>query len=223
MKAKKIYLGILAIIVIAVGGIGFTYASKHTPEYALEQLGNGFVNQDGQAIRKYANVDALLATSYDEGTDLLAENIADLQQKYPQDWFFRHDTDFMKNYIANRRNDDIFFMHRTLEFYFDPAIQPVSEADSQAKWLAEEIGKFRDNYTAKLVSMQEKGNEAEATVKFTGKDTDYGKLVPELTLKLKLTQAEDGHWQVTHVDNIKDAFYPIVDGVENYWTLQGWQ
>lgn len=223
MKAKKIYLGILAVLVIAVGGIGFTYASKHTPEYALEQLGNGFVNQDSQAIQKYADVDQLISTTYDEGTNLLAENIGDLQQKYPQDWFFRHDTDFMKNYIANRRSDDIFFIHRALEFYQDGAIQPVSEADSRAKWLAGEIGKFRDNYTAKLESVKENGSEAEATVKLTGKDTDYGRLVPELTLKLQLEQAEDGHWRVTRVTNVKDAFYPVVDGVENYWTLQGWQ
>lgn len=223
MKAKKIYLGILAVLVIAVGGIGFTYTSQRTPEYAIEQLGKGIATHDATAVKKYADVDQLIDTTYDEGTDLLANNIGDLQQKYPEDWFFRHDTAFMKDYIANRSSDDKMFIHRAIEFYLDPKIQPLSESDSQAKWIAGEMDKFEQNYSAKLVAMKKHGDKAEATVDIQGADTDYGKLVPELTLELELSQAADGHWKVTQVRNVKDAFYPVVDGIENYWTLQGWQ
>ena len=49
------------------------------------------------------------------------------------------------------------------------------------------------------------------------------RLVPELTVKAELMQHEDGHFQVMRISNIEDMFAPVVKGVEDYWTLQGWQ
>ncbi|WP_029541379.1 hypothetical protein [Selenomonas sp. AB3002] len=54
-------------------------------------------------------------------------------------------------------------------------------------------------------------------------DSDYGRLCPELTLKVALEQQGDGRWKAVRVSNVKELFYPVVDGIENYWTLQGWQ
>nr|WP_317430094.1 hypothetical protein [uncultured Mitsuokella sp.] len=71
--------------------------------------------------------------------------------------------------------------------------------------------------------MERKGDWAEATFTITGDDSDYGRLVPELTVKAELMQHEDGHFQVMRISNIEDMFAPVVKGVEDYWTLQGWQ
>lgn len=222
MRMKNIML-VLLLLLAAGGGIGYTYQAERTPEYALDQLADGIKSRDYDKVRKYADVDGLITTTYDESTTVLAENIQALHETYPQDWFFRHDTAFMKEYIAGRRSDDIVFIQRSLEFFMDPKMVPISRSDGQAKWISDEMVKFEDSYTAKLKSVQKKGKNAIAVFEITGSDDSYGKLVPNLTIEAEMQQQDDGHWQVVHIANIEDAFYPVVKGIEDYWTLQGWQ
>lgn len=84
--------------------------------------------------------------------------------------------------------------------------------------------KFTQHYSAKLQGVERKGGDwAEATFLVTGDDSDYGRLVPQMTVKVELVQKSDGHFQVTHITNTDEIFDPIVKGIEDYWTLQGWQ
>ncbi|TYZ23345.1 hypothetical protein [Selenomonas ruminis] len=223
MRMKNIMLILFALLVAAGGGIGYTYQAERTPEYALEQLADGVKSRDYDKVKKYADVDHLITTTYDESTAVLADNIQALHETYPQDWFFRHDTAFMKEYIAGRRSDDIVFIQRSLEFYMDPKLMPISRSDGQAKWVSDEMAKFEDSYSAELKTVQKKGKTAIAVFEITGSEDAYGKLVPHLTIEAELEQQADGHWQVVHLANIEDAFYPVVKGIEDYWTMQGWQ
>lgn len=223
MRMKNIMLMLLMLLVAAGGGIGYTYQAERTPEYALDQLADGIKSRDYDKVRKYADVDGLITTTYDESTTVLAENIQALHETYPQDWFFRHDTAFMKAYIAGRRSDDIVFIQRSLEFFMDPKMVPISRSDGQAKWISDEMGKFEDSYTTDLKTVQKRGKTAIAVFEITGSEDSYGELVPKLTIEAELEQQDDGYWKVVHIANIEDAFYPVVKGIESYWTLQGWQ
>ena len=223
MPMKNIMLILLLLLLAAGGGIGYTYQAERTPEYALEQLVDGIKSRDYDKVKKYADVDRLITSTYDESTTILADNIQALHETYPQDWFFRHDTAFMKNYIAERRSDDIVFIQRSLEFYMDQKLMPISRSDGQAKWVSDEMGKFEDSYSAELKSVQKKDKQAIAVFNITGSEDPYGKLVPQLVITAELEQQSDGHWQVVHIANIEEAFYPVVKGIEDYWTLQGWQ
>ena len=113
MRRKNILLILLLLLLAAGGGIGYTYQAERTPEYALAQLADGVKSRDYDKVKKYADVDRLITSTYDESTAVLADNIQALHETYPQDWFFRHDTAFMKNYIAERRSDDIVFIQRS--------------------------------------------------------------------------------------------------------------
>ena len=222
-KKIKALLVLLVLVLAAAGASAYAYQAERTPEYALEQLGVALTKRDGEALARYVNVDSVVTQAYDESTQLLAQDIAHLHQLYPQDWFFRHDTAFMKDYIAGRRGDDLVFIHRCLEFCGDENLMPIGLRDGQAKWLSDEAVKFRDNYTVRIDDIRTQDKTAEAVLVFTGKDTDYGRLVPELTAKVELTQQNDGHWQIQRFTNVSDMFYPFVKGIEDYWTLQGWQ
>lgn len=129
----------------------------------------------------------------------------------------------MKSYIADRRDNDLVFIHRSMEFFLTPTIAPIGESDEQAKWIAGEAEKFAQHYSAKLENVERKGDWAEATFLVTGDESDYGRLVPQMTVKVELAQQDDGHFQVTHITNGEEIFAPIVKGVEDYWTMQGWQ
>jgi len=222
-KKKYALLALLLLVLTAIGVSGYAYQSERTPEYALEQVAAGLQQKDSSKVKRYVDVDGLVTAAYDESTEMLAENIGTLSQMYPKDWFFRHDTAFMKDYIAKRRSDDLVFIHRALELHLDPAIQPISRSDGQAKWISDEADKFEQNYTAELKSVQKSGGSAQAKVEIIGKDTDYGRLVPKATLELSLEEQPDGHWMVTRVSNVGELFYPVIKGIEDYWTLQGWQ
>lgn len=222
-KKFRALLVLLVVIVAAAGASAYAYQAERTPEYALEQLGVAIAQRDGAAVARYVDVDSVITQSYDESTAILVDQIAELHAQYPQDWFFRHDSAFMRDYIAQRRSDDLVFIHRCLDFYGDGDLTPISRSDGQAKWLADETVKFRDNYSCELQGVQVKGQKAEATLVFTGKDTDYGRLVPQLRAVIELEQQKDGHWQIKRFANVPEMFAPIVKGIEDYWTLQGWQ
>lgn len=222
-RKKFALLALLLLVLTAIGVSGYAYQSERTPEYALEQAAAGLRQKDSSKVSRYVDVDGLVTAAYDESTEMLAENIGKLSQMYPKDWFFRHDTAFMKDYIANRRSDDLVFIHRVLELHLDPAIQPISRSDGQAKWLSDEADKFEQNYSAELKSVQKSGGSAQAKVEIRGKDTAYGRLVPKAMLELSLEEQPDGHWMITRVSNVGELFYPVIQGIEDYWTLQGWQ
>ena len=223
MNIKRIALVLVLVLLTVGGGIGYTYHSERTPERAMSELQAGIKSRDYNKVKQYADLGALIETTYDESTKIMADNIESLSKTYPQDWFFRHDTAFMQNYIAARRGDDLVFIQRTLDFYMDQQATPLSRVEGQAKWVSDEMTKFEDSYTADVKSVQQKDGMALATVEFTGKDTEYGRLVPHLTVVLELTRQPDEHWKVTRVHNVDEAFDPVLKGIEDYCTLQGWQ
>ena len=74
-----------------------------------------------------------------------------------------------------------------------------------------------------MVKVETEGQEAVATIAIKGHDSAYGRLAPQLTLKVALEEQADGRWKAVRVSNVKELFYPVVDGIENYWAMQGWQ
>ena len=226
MKHKNAKIALALVLLVAIfATVGFVYAksAERTPEYALQKIMTAVKDKDETTLAYYVDTDALAAATYDEGTAILARDIEKLHALYPADWFFRHDTAFMTNYIADRRTDDLALISRTLDFYFHPSETPVTRVDGNAHWLANETRAFENHYTAELAGVEENGNTAIATIDITGDAEGYGQLVPTLTVKAELTKQSDGHYMLTRIANGEDIFYPIVKGIEDYWTLQGWQ
>lgn len=223
MKRRKGFIAIVVLLLVAIGVSGYCYQSARTPEYALNELMEGAREHDAQKVQRYADLSSIVTKGYDSSTEILARDIERLHREYPQDWFFCHDTAFMESYIKERRESDLVFINRSLEFFLTPTIAPIGESDEQAKWIASEAEKFTQHYSAKLQGVERKGDWAEATFLVTGDDSDYGRLVPQMTVKVELVQKSDGHFQVTHITNTDEIFDPIVKGIEDYWTLQGWQ
>ena len=221
MTVKKMLL-ILSVCLVGAGlAAGFARHAQSTPQYALGQLARALAARDYEKVGQYVDIKGLVTKAYDESTYILSRDVEKLNQEYPQDWFFYHDTAFMKDYIAKRRDRDLAFIQRALELDLDAEARPQTAADGQPQWVADEAKKFQQDYTAELISVQEQEGKALASVKITGADTDYGRLVPEFILKLEM-EKENGQWRVMRVANVEEVFGPIVKGIEDYWDLQGW-
>lgn len=223
MQSKKLIVLAAALLIAVCGAVAFAYEREHTPEYALEQIAKGIEDRDYGTVAQYADIPAIISASYDESTAVLCKDIEKLNRMYPQDWFFHHDTAFMTRYIADRRQDDLAFIERSIELYLNPDITPVSRKDGEARWIADETTKFLEEYDAQVLKVEKEGKGAAAAIAITGHDSAYGRLAPKLTLKVGMEEQSDGRWKVVRVSNVKELFYPVVDGIENYWAMQGWQ
>jgi len=220
--SKKLIFLAAALLIAVCGAVAYAYEREHTPEYALEQIARGIGDRDVAVVERYADMPALVSASYDESTTILCQDIERLSRMYPQDWFFRHDTAFMTEYMAERRDADLALILDTMKFFLT-GDTPVTRREGEARWIADETAKFLQEYDAEVVKVEEEAGSAVATIAITGHDTPYGQLAPKLTLKVALEEQQDGRWKVVRVSNVKELFYPVVDGIENYWTLQGWQ
>ena len=222
-NTRRVALLLFALALIVCGIAYAKTAAKNTPEYAMTQIQQALRQKDAATLEKYVDFETLVPDSYDTGTQILARDIEHLHALYPDDWFFRHDTAFMTDYIQNRRADDLALIRGALAFYFEPEKRPVTQTDGTAHWLADEARKFDSHYTATVGAIEKDGDAALVTVQLAGDSSDYGRLVPQLTLKLRLAPAADGHYMVKSISNPEEIFYPVVKGIEDYWTLQGWQ
>ena len=220
MRKKIMFLALL--VLVAVCTAAFAYSRERTPEYALGEIAQGIASRDYEKVSRYADLQSVVTASYDESTVILCRDIERLSRMYPQDWFFRHDTAFMTKYMAERREADLTLILDTMKFFLT-GDTPITRQEGEARWIADETAKFLQEYDAEVVKVEEEAGSAVATIAIKGHDTPYGQLAPKLTLKVALEEQQDGRWKVVRVSNVKELFYPVVDGIENYWTLQGWQ
>ncbi len=220
MRKKIMFLALL--VLVAVCTAAFAYSRERTPEHALSEIAQGIASRDYERVSRYADLQSVVTASYDESTAILCQDIERLSRMYPQDWFFRHDTAFMTRYIADRREDDLTLIMDTMKFFLT-GDTPVTRQEGEARWIADETAKFLQEYDAEVVKVEEEAGSAVVTIALKGHDTPYGQLAPKLTLKVALEEQQDGRWKVVRVSNVKELFYPVVDGIENYWTMQGWQ
>lgn len=224
----RLRLGALVLLVAAlIGGAytGYCYHRERTPEAALHAIERAVVTEDRKLFDEYVDEDAVLVAMHEEATTLLADNIAALHERHPSDWFFRHDTAFMYDYMAERRAADIAFTRLMLDFYFDEARVPVTKEDGNARWGSDEVRAFAAHYAASLESPVITGDRAMVNVIVRGDDTDYGRLLPEGSVTMELERQTDGRWKLVgaHTDTARtNGFYALIDAAERYWEFQGW-
>ena len=225
---QRLRLGALVLLVAAlIGGAytGYCYHRDRTPEAALHAIARAVTTEDRKLFDEYVDEDAVLAAMHEEATALLADNIAALHERHPSDWFFRHDTAFMYDYMAERRAADIAFTRLLLDYYFDAERVPVTKEDGNARWGSDEVRAFAAHYTASIELPVITGDRAMVNVIVRGDDTDYGRLLPEGSVTMELARQTDGRWKLVgaHTDTARtNGFYALIDAAERYWEFQGW-
>lgn len=225
-KNHRLIAGILLLVLVMIGVSVYRYESKRTPEYAMQALMTGIAARDEKAIARYADIDAIAASAYDESTAILARDIEKLHAMYPQDWFFCHDTTFMEHYIAERRTQDLELMQCAWSIFLQPdAIVPNADDMDDAAFVAKEARSIVPHYKADLLTVtpEKDGARASALVEITGDASAYGQLVPKMQLKLTLLRQPDGRYRVVRIANVAENFAPIVKGIEDYCTMKGIQ
>ena len=218
-------LVLLAAVLIGGAYTGYCRYRDRTPEAALHAIARAVLTEDRKLFDEYVDEDAVLTAMHADVTALLADNIAALHERHPSDWFFRHNTAFMYDYMAERRASDIAFTRLLLDYYFDAERVPVTKADGNARWGSDEMRAFAAHYTAGVEPAAIEGDRAHVVCLVRGDNTDYGRLLPEGSVTMELARQSDGRWKLVRVttDTAREnGFYAFVDAAERYWELQGW-
>ena len=224
----RLRLGAILFLAAAlIGGAytGYCYHRDRTPEAALHAIARAVVTEDRKLFDEYVDEDAVLVAMHEEATTLLANNIAALHERHPSDWFFRHDSAFMQDYMAEHRTEYIDVARMVLTYYFDAERVPVTKAEGNARWGSDEVRAFAAHYAASLESPVITGDRAMVNVIVRGDDTDYGRLLPEGSVTMELARQTDGRWKLVgvHTDTARtNGFYALIDAAERYWEFQGW-
>ena len=228
MKQKiRVWLLVIALIGAAIGFGGYYFweaRQKQEPIYAAKQILYAFSSRDAEIWAEYVDGDSTLNAAYDDTTRLLSENVAELAGLYPMDWFFKHDSEFMRRYMRERRADDMEVMRQVLRFYFDDKLVPVGKREGNAKWFADELLKSTACQSLKLSEKPPivDGDTATVELESTGDDSIYGRMLPRLTIRLELRREDNGRYKLKKIANAEEIFYPLVEAVEKYWEFQGW-
>ena len=224
----RLRLGVLVLLAaVLIGGAytGYCRYRDRTPEAALYQIARAVTTEDRALFDEYVDEDAVLTAMHADVTALLADNIVTLHERHPSDWFFRHDTAFMYDYMAAHRAEYIGTARAVLDFYFDEARVPITKAEGNARWGSDEMRTFAAHYTASLEPARIAGDRATVNILVRGDDSDYGRLLPEGSVTMELAQQNDGRWKLVRIitDTARtNGFYGFVDAAERYWELQGW-
>ena len=216
---------LLAFALIGGAYTGYCYHRDRTPEAALHQIARAVLTEDRKLFAEYVDEDAVLTTMHEDVSTLLADNIAILHERHPRDWFFRHDSAFMRDYMAEHRTEYIDVARMVLTYYFDAERVPVTKAEGNARWGSDELRAFAAHYTVNTEPAVISGDRAAIVCRVRGDDSDYGRLLPEGSLTMELERQASGHWKLVHIwtDIAREhGFYSFVDAAERYWELQGW-
>ena len=220
-------VAVVLLIAALIGGTytGYCYRRDRTPEAALMHIAHAVSTEDRELFDTYVDEDAVLTTMHADAAALLADNIAVLHERHPHDWFFRHDSAFMRDYMAEHRTEYIDVARMVLTYYFDAERVPVTKEDGNARWGSDEVRAFAAHYTASIELPVITGDRAMVNVIVRGDDTDYGRLLPEGSVTMELARQTDGRWKLVgvHTDTARtNGFYALIDAAERYWEFQGW-
>ncbi len=220
-RAICIFVGLF--LLVGIGASGFCYYSERSPGYTLSQAAKAIRDRDDNLLVQYVDVEGFFAAAYDEGSEELAKEVEHLHAMYPEDFFFWHDTAFMREYAKTHRSYALKLLQGIRQAYFVGTAPAASIEENPATWLAGEVAKFQQASDGECIDIREEGNKAYASILIHGKDTDYGRLADKLLFQLEMEKMSDGTWKILRVSNVKELVYPVTDSAEKYWPMQGWQ
>lgn len=222
----SILCSLLFLVLCLTGCSSATKASEDviSPDTAIRELQQAVAERDWDKVSSCFDVDSFLADTYDRSARETAIVINELHQRYPEDPFFWHDTEFMQQYAKEHRDISLLFINRILGFYFSKTAPAAAYDDNPESWLSGELAKIHGACKAEILDInQTDATHATAILSLKGDGTPYGDLTDGIDLKLAMELKEDGKWKFTHIANIPELIFPVADKAEMFWTLQGWQ
>lgn len=198
-KSQKHMLFIIAFFTLALGGwLWYHFIYTRTPEYSLKALRTAITQHDEAAAERYLALDALLGSAYDDLTDdMLRYDSAltdDTRSKYGA--FY----DKIKPELTGGLKSTILRYADTGEW-----ILPDGTEITKGRMLGIDFERFLERSQLRSTELA-----SDPVVHVTGRRTASGTVLIRdiftqytFTLRFTMQQTDDGHWQITKLDNYR--------------------
>lgn len=210
---KKLLAITLILVAVALAGCG----KEDSPEAALLEMQAALAEKDSKKLARRVDVEKLFIQIY-EGTTLeLAKNYDYYKEKYPNDPYFQHDAEFLKNYNEEFKALHLKFAEDVVAAYFAKLPEPETPEENPHAYVANEFEKVRRAVNAEIQNVIVDKNSAEMTLKLKGDSTLRGQFVGDLIFKFGFTKNDDDKWHLTQIENLDELTPPLVDKAELVW------
>lgn len=190
---------VIAFFSVALGGwLWYHFIYIRTPEYAIKSLQSAITQHDAEKAERYLALDKILSSAYDDLTDDMLRYDSSLtddnRDRYTA--FYAQ----IKPEMVGDLNAAILRFAGTGEW-----ILPDGTDITKGRLLGIDFERFLERSQIRSTELVDEpsvhvtGNQtASGTVTIRDRFTQY-----TFTLHFSMHQAEDGHWQITRIDNYR--------------------
>lgn len=205
---------ILALILISITIFGC--GKEDSPEAALNEIQIALAERDSQKLSARADLDEFFSETYDATTLELAKKYDEYKEKYPDDPYFQHSSEFLTEYNAANRENHLKFLDGVKESYFAQIPEPATPEENPTAYVANEFEKIRQaaNVTVKETVIND--NQATIILDVAGDNSLRGRFIGQMTFKLGFRK-ENERWHFDEIKNLDELTPALVDKAEIIW------
>ena len=191
--------------------------TEDSPENAFSEIKNALEQKNFEKLSERTDLEKFFSQTYDDVTIELVRSCDEFGKKYPEDPYFQHGADFLKEYNAEHKNLHLKFSREVVKAYFEKIPEPETPEENPHAYVANEFEKIRLASTATVKDMKIDGNKALLTVEVTGDSSLRGQFIGSLIFKISFDKDEKNKWHLNKIENLDELTPILVDKAEKVW------
>lgn len=188
-----------------------------SPEKSLSEIQTALNERNLKKLSERIDLEKFFSQTYDDITLELAKNYETYQKKYPDDPYFQHDAEFLKNYNVAHKELHLKFLNEVETAYFEKRPEPQTPDENPYAYVANEFEKIRQASTAVIKEIKIDGDKALMTVEMQGDSSIRGQFIGKLTFKISFDKDEKNNWHFNKIENLDELTPTLVDKAEMVW------
>ena len=191
--------------------------NSDSPEKSLSEIQTALEQRNFEKLSERVDAEKFFSQTYDDMTIELAKNYEAYQKKYPEDPYFQHSADFLKDYNFTHKDLHLNFLEGVKNAYFEKLPEPATPEENPYAYVANEFEKIRQASTAVVKEIEIDGDKAVMTVEMQGDSSIRGQFIGTLNFKISFDKDKNDNWRLNKIENLDELTPPLVDKAEIVW------
>lgn len=191
--------------------------NNDSPEKSLSDIQIALEQRNFEKLSERIDLEKFFSQTYDDITLELAKSYETYQKKYPEDPYFQHSAEFLKEYNDTHKELHLKFLEGVKTAYFEKLPEPQTPEEHPHAYVANEFEKIRQASTAVVKEIKIDGNKALMTVEMQGDSSIRGQFIGKINFKISFDKDEKNNWRLNKIENLDELTPPLVDKAEMVW------
>lgn len=213
MKLKIFALMILSALIFLTG----CGKEADSPEAALNEMQIALADRDSTKLAERVDLDKFFSATYDAATVELAKRYDEYQAKYPDDPYFQHSAEFLKEYNAEHKERHLKFLDSVKDAFFARLPEPATPEENPTAYVANEFELIRQATNVTVKETRIDNDRATVVLDVKGDNSIVGYFIGQMTFELGFYRDEKDRWHFDAIENLDDLTPILVDKAELVW------